>query len=248
MQNQKKLSVSQAFTAAGKQFYQRPLFCVGILLFVTLVGFVGVWSFLVLKPDMVPSELVVFVAIAMAVSIGLIVYSKVLELGFKKIALLLIRGNNASFHDIRVTVHQGVRYIIGVLLFNFIVVGVPSAAILLAATGTGTDLMQVANTAAGSLALAVIVGLGSYLALIFHFFPYVILDQNYGIVQSLHVAWSITENALFDLVIFYGVAFLLNVIGALLVGVGLLATIPVTVLAQAHAYQQLSETTFSFNE
>lgn len=247
MHDQKKLSVSEAFTAAGKAFYQRPVFCVGVFLFATLAGLVGAWLLTILQPEIVPSELVVFVAIAMTLSVGLVVFSKVLWLGFKKISLRLVRDSSTSFSDMTVTVHEGVRYVIGVLLFNIIVIGIPSAAILLAATGTGTDLMRVANSTAGSLSLAVIVGLGGYLALIFHLFPYVILDQNYGVVQSFHVAWSITEDGMFDLVIFYAIALLLNLIGAFVFMVGLLITIPITILAQAHVYQQLSKATFSFN-
>lgn len=244
----KKLSVSAAFTAAGKQFFRRPFFCVGLMLIVALTGMLGSWLLDVFLDGTLIDLLGVFMAVIAIGGIGFAIYSKVLELGFKKIALQLIRGDGSSFQDMRVTVHQGVRYIVGVMLFNLLVVGIPVGVIWLASTGTTVDLLQVANTTAGSLALAVVLGLGGYLALIFHLFPFVLLDQNYGVVQSFHVAWSITEHAIFDLVIFYGVVLLLNLAGALLFLVGLLVTIPITVLAQAHVYQQLSEATFSFND
>ncbi len=248
MFDDKKLSVSAAFTTAGRQFYRRPFFCIGLMLIIALTGMLGSWLIEVFLAGALIDLLGVFMAVIAIGGIGFAIYSKVLELGFKKIALQLIRGDDSSFRDIIVTVHQGVRYIVGVILFNLLVVGIPVGVVWLASTGTAADLLQVANTTAGSLALAVVLGLGGYLALIFHLFPFVLLDQNYGVVQSFHVAWSITENAIFDLVIFYGVVLLLNLIGALLFMVGLLVTVPITVLAQAHVYQQLSEATFSFNE
>lgn len=247
LDHNKKLSVSAAFTAAGKQFYRRPFFCVGLMLFITLVGVFGSWLLDTLVASSFTGVVALLATIVAAVSIGFIIYSKVLELGFKKIALQLIRGDDSSFEDIVVTVHQGVRYIVGVLLFNLLVVGIPTGIVLLASTGTTTDFLQVANTTAGSLVLAVVLGLGGYLALIFHLFPFVLLDQNYGVVQSFHVAWSITEDAMFDLVIFYAVALLLNLIGVFVFMIGLLITVPITILAQAHVYQQLSKATFSFN-
>jgi uncharacterized membrane protein len=248
MHDNKKLSVSAAFTAAGKQLLRQPLFLIGVMFLVAGVGLVGSWLLDTLTSSTFSGVFAVLMTIIAAVGSGFVVYGKVLELGFKKIALQLVRGDEADFEDIFVSIHQGVRYIVGVILFNILVVGIPVAIIALAISGTTTELLLLADTTAGSLALAVVLGLAGYLALIFHLFPFVLLDQNYGVVKSFHTAWSITENAIFDLIIFYGVAFLLNLIGAVVFMVGLLITVPLTVLAQAHAYQQLSKGTFSYND
>jgi uncharacterized membrane protein len=248
MHDNKKLSVSAAFTAAGKQFLSRPIFLFGVMLAVVGVGLVGSWLLDTLTTTTFSGVFAALMTIVAAIGAGFVVYSKVLELGFKKIALQLVRGDESNFNNIVVSVHQGARYIVGVILFNLLVIGIPLGIIALASSGTTTELLLLAETTAGSLALAVVLGLAGYLALIFHFFPFVLLDQNYGVVESFHTAWSITENAIFDLIIFYGVVFLLNLIGALLFMVGLIVTIPITVLAQAHAYQQLSEGTFIFND
>jgi uncharacterized membrane protein len=208
----------------------------------------GSWLLELLLAGTFTGFMAVLTTVSIAIAIGLVVYGKVLELGFKKVALQLVRGDDTSLKDLVVSVHQGTRYIVGVLLFNALVVGIPAGIIALASTGTTAEFLQVANTMAGSLALAVVLGLGGYLALIFHFFPYVLLDQNYGVVQAFHVSWSITENAIFDLVVFYAVALLLNIVGAFMLMVGLLITVPITILAQAHVYQQLSKATFSYSE
>jgi uncharacterized membrane protein len=78
-------------------------------------------------------------------------------------------------------------------------------------------------------------------AVVFHFFGYVCVE-NPGIspVDALKRSAEITKGqrgTLFGLLV---VCLLINVLGAILCGVGLLVSIPVTFVASAYAYRTLS--------
>jgi uncharacterized membrane protein len=209
-----------------------------------VTGLIGSWMLDALSSGSLVGVQAAFTAVVAVAGLVLSVCGQVFKLGFKHIGLRLARTLGTDWEDMLVSVHTAVRYIVGTILFNLLVVGIPVGIVWLAGVGTGINFWQVAGTTAGSLTVAVVAGLAGYLALIFHLYPFVLLDRDYGVVRAFHVAWSLTEGAIFELVIFYAVVLALNLVGALLLGIGLLVTIPITILAQAHAYKQLTENTF----
>ena len=80
---------------------------------------------------------------------------------------------------------------------------------------------------------------GIIVGLMFMFTPYLVVDRNLSAIEAMKESRRITEGSkwkLFEL----GVAlFLLNLVGAIALLVGLLVTIPVSMLAIVHAYRQL---------
>jgi len=71
------------------------------------------------------------------------------------------------------------------------------------------------------------------------FVPYLIVDRGMRPVESLKESWRITKGNKGPIFLL-GLALLgVNLIGVLLVGVGVLASVPITMLAVVHAYRFL---------
>ena len=75
------------------------------------------------------------------------------------------------------------------------------------------------------------------------FYSYNIIDHNAGVRLSFRESSTMTKGNRWKILGFILVLALVNVVGALLFGVGLLFTIPMTSIALAFVYQDLSNTT-----
>ncbi len=73
----------------------------------------------------------------------------------------------------------------------------------------------------------------------YQFFGYFILDQKSEPKEALKQSARITDGARWKVFGFIIVLSLLNIIGAMLFGIGLLITVPVTILSSAFVYQTL---------
>jgi hypothetical protein len=243
----KKLSVSQAYTRGWSVFRQRPLFFVSVMLLIFAVGAVGGSLLDIAVPSATRGSVSLLALVVLFSALFVVLVSELFKFGLKKICLRLVRDSSVSYEHLVSSYTRGTRYVVCLLIFNLIVLGVPLLVLSAGLSLTATDLVSIAGTTAGAVALAVVIGLGGFLALVLHLYPYVLLDNPGSIRQIFNDAWTLTDNARFDLVIFYAVAALLNFVGALVFGVGLLITIPLTIIAQADVYQQLRKHTFSFD-
>ena len=114
------------------------------------------------------------------------------------------------------------------------------------------DLFQRADQALPYFVASVIVGVivgvgfiflivpGIYLAVTFGFFGYNIVDKEHGIVESIEQSAAITKAQKWDLFAFGVALFFFNLLGAIALGVGLLITVPVSLLAMAYVYRKIS--------
>jgi uncharacterized membrane protein len=96
-----------------------------------------------------------------------------------------------------------------------------------------------------AVGIAVFIGLvllivpGIYLALRFLFVPYLVVDRKLGVGAAFTESSRMTEGRKWQLLGFVLLLILINIVGALLLLVGLLVTMPVTMIALAHAYRTL---------
>jgi len=81
---------------------------------------------------------------------------------------------------------------------------------------------------------------GIYLAITFGFFGYNIVDKEHGIMESIEQSAAITRAQKWDLFAFGVVVFLFNLAGAIALGIGLLITIPTSLIALAYVYRKLN--------
>lgn len=80
---------------------------------------------------------------------------------------------------------------------------------------------------------------GIIVALAYQFWSYIVIDRNLGPIEALKESARITRGHRWELLGFFVLILLLNLVGTLALLVGLLVTIPVTSLATVHAYRTL---------
>lgn len=92
---------------------------------------------------------------------------------------------------------------------------------------------------------AVLVGLiffifpGIYLMIKLFFFEYLIIDRDCGVVESLQKSYEITKGVGLNLFLFLILSMFLNLFGLMLLGVGILITFPVFLMASIFIYREL---------
>ncbi|MEA2641221.1 MAG: hypothetical protein QOF51_2615 [Chloroflexota bacterium] len=80
---------------------------------------------------------------------------------------------------------------------------------------------------------------GIFLSVRLAFFGYAIVDQGVGPFEAVQRSWDLTRGRFWSIFLLEIVLFLINAIGAIPVGLGLIVTYPVTAIAIAAAYRQL---------
>lgn len=80
-----------------------------------------------------------------------------------------------------------------------------------------------------------------FLYAIFQFFPFFIIDKQMSALAALRRSFSVSSGIRLKLVLFTFALGLVNFLGSMLFGVGTLLSTPVTLIAFAHAYRQISE-------
>jgi uncharacterized membrane protein len=87
------------------------------------------------------------------------------------------------------------------------------------------------------LILFIIPGIIAILALMFS--NYLIVDKGLSFVEAMKKSYRITRPHWMQLFLFLIILVVFNVAGALLLFIGLLISVPVSMLAMAHAYRKL---------
>lgn len=143
-------------------------------------------------------------------SIALAFVSFVISTGFTLIALKLARGEEARLGDLLPP---------GELLWRYLLVSILVGVIVVA-----------------GIILLIIPGI--YFAVRLSMANYLVLEGS-GVREALHKSGKMTDGSKWHLLGFFVVLILVNIVGALLLGVGLLVSVPVTAVAFAHVYLKL---------
>ncbi len=138
-------------------------------------------------------------------------FQVVMSMGVIRISLRFVDNQEAGTSDLFSCFHLFFRYLFASIIFAVFVF----------------------------LGLLLLIVPGIILALKFQFYDYFIIDKELGVMESLERSGKITEGALWELFRFAIILIGINILGALCFGVGLLVTIPTSMLAMAHVYRQL---------
>ena len=104
------------------------------------------------------------------------------------------------------------------------------------------------NFLIASILYGLIVGVGTIffiipgiiLGVMFQFYKYAIVDKKLGIIESLNYSKELTSGYRWTIFGIDVVLILINVAGVLLLGIGLLFTVPLTFIAEALMYKKLT--------
>lgn len=80
---------------------------------------------------------------------------------------------------------------------------------------------------------------GLYMLTRWLFFGYAIVDQGAGATQSLGASWELTKGHVLGVFLLVLALLVINLIGALLFGIGLLVSAPISLMASTYAYRTL---------
>ena len=152
------------------------------------------------------------VAVIMFASLAFFVVSLLVQVGLITILLKLVRGQHAEFGDLFSGANRLFPYFLGCLLYGLIVLG--------------------------GLLLLIIPGI--IWGIRFQFYSYYIIDKGLGPMDALKASWHTTKGVSWTLFLFGIVSGLINILGVLLLFIGLLATIPITSIAYSYIYERLA--------
>lgn len=162
--------------------------------------------------------------------------SLVISLGTAKITLDFVDKGKGDLRDLYNQFNLIPNYFIGTVLLLLAMAGVFLVPLVLTAGARFLKSGFLELLATVTLVVAGIVAVN--LALRFSLFAYIIVDKKLGPIDALKLSSQVTQGARWSLFVFGLILAVLNVIGALAVLVGLLATIPTSMLAFAYVYRK----------
>ncbi len=167
----------------------------------------------------------------------LFVLAVVLGIGFTFIMLRIAQGKHVVYADIIPTIRTSIAYI-GATVLAGIVTVVPLIVALVVCLVAFAVLPNTAAMVVSAIVVAAAFVTAAYFALRYALVRFAILDDN-DIIKSLRTSAHLTEGRKWWLLGFAITIGLLNILGAILLLVGLLVTIPITMFALSHVYVKL---------
>jgi|TARA_B100001964_G_C14149258_1_gene561231 uncharacterized membrane protein len=145
--------------------------------------------------------------------IGLVFWALevILSMGLIRISLKLLHEKKAVFVDLFHDINHFLDYIVASILY-------------------------ILATAAGLILLIVP---GIIFMVRFQYFGFFIIEKKFGPVESLKASWHVTDGVVINILLFNILLILINVLGAIVFVVGLLVSIPVSMMANVHVYNKL---------
>lgn len=182
--------------------------------------------------------------LAMVVSLVVQVWLQpIMTMGLLKIHLKLIDGQSATLADLWSARYLWSKYfrasvLYFLLLLVFGLIGAIAIASLAYLTGrslaSGADVTWIGF---GIIAF----GIFTYILTRLQFYVYLVADKELGGRESLRRSWTMTRGHMIMLIVFGIVLALINLLGLLLLGIGLIWTLPTTSLAMAYVYRKLQD-------
>jgi uncharacterized membrane protein len=138
-------------------------------------------------------------------------FTVVVALGVMRMALRFVDGERGELIDLFAKIPLVVPYLIASIIVGLV-------------------------TTAGFILLVIP---GIYWGLRLQFFGWVIVDKEVGALEATRVSWEITRGSAWQLFLMWWLLFFVNVLGFLAIGIGLLVTVPLSLVAMGHVYRTL---------
>jgi uncharacterized membrane protein len=136
-----------------------------------------------------------------------------LSLGFTKIILLLVQDKYVEVADMFNNFRLFLSYFVASFLYG---IGILAGLFLLVIPGI-------------------------FVAIRFQFYPYFIIEESESSFVALQKSYYLSQNLTLELLLFGIAVVILNLVGVLLIGIGIIFTYPLTTLATAVVYKSLIE-------
>lgn len=226
------LSISGLFKDAWVVFKTNWKFLVQVTLLVGAITLI----FSLLRGFLAQSTLLSFV-----VAIVDVLFSLVLTIGTLNIAIRLVYNKPVSFKDLWQR-YDLLWKMIGAQIVSGVVTILPLVIFILVSMLAAPYLLSINQTI--SFALAAVVGLLVLAWMVFWltrliFVTYLVVDKEIGPIMAFRESLSITKSSFWSLLLLFITISVVNVLGTLALMIGLLVTVPLTLLVTALAYSKL---------
>lgn len=141
-----------------------------------------------------------------------IVIKMVADLGVLKIALNVHDDKKLEYAEVYRNYPLFLKYFIASLLYGIVV----------------------------AIGLVLLIVPGIIFAIKFQYFGFLIVDKGMGPIEALEKSWNMTKGVRWNLFLFGLLLGLINIVGFIALIIGLFATIPATLVANAYVYRKLS--------
>ena len=189
------------------------------------------------------------------ITLGIVLFSSlwlqpVIQAGNLQIYLHIVDGKSRSLGQLFSRKELWGKWFLASLLYGlislsvflglFLVYGVIFGVLSL----TGLSNEEIMNPTGYRMGVLIIPSIVAILALVviairYSFYNYFLVDRNAGIGESLKSSWQATQGLTGKLLLFSLLIAGINVLGLLALGVGLLVTAPLSVLAETYLYRQI---------
>jgi len=150
-------------------------------------------------------------AIGTQIVLGLLVSG--ISLGYIKLSIDMVDGKAPEFKELFSCFSLLLKYLIAAIIYTIVV----------------------------SIGLVLFVIPGIIWAVQFGFYPYVIVKERLGPLSALRKSSALTAGVKGRLIIFAFALLGINLLGVIALGIGLIITIPMSVIAAAHVFRQLEK-------
>jgi uncharacterized membrane protein len=150
---------------------------------------------------------------SMVVAVVAWVFDLVVWMGLMRMTLKFVDGSKGELADLFSTFHLILRYLIASIAVGIIVV----------------------------IGLILFVIPGIYWGIRFYMFGWVIVDKDVGPFEAMRLSWEMTRGSCWNLFLFSLLLGGINILGMLALFIGLLITVPLSVIAIGYVYRRLEE-------
>ena len=190
---------------------------------------------------------VVLAAIIISIIINAVYFAPLLNLivtlmvtlSVASLSLQIVRNHSFTFSDLFTPLLSPLRVLKFFALLGFYIIPVMLVALAMALLFFGVQGGSASMTVFGLVMTTLLLIPSIYITIRFNFFPFVVVEHEHATVPELiRISYKLTEKNFWSLFLFLLCAAVLNMLGMLALGVGLLVTMPVTLLATAYLYDR----------
>ena len=170
-----------------------------------------------------------------------------LNLGMLKIALNFQMEKEAEFNQIFGSFHMLISYILATIVYLAALIIVAAPGIILLITTATSDLAPLSGNnimSRGSTMLGIflIIVPAVYLSIRLQFYDYFLIDENCSAIESIIKSAHISKGNVLELFILGAIISLIILISIIPLGVGLIISIPLGIMATSYVYMKLKPT------
>ncbi len=170
-----------------------------------------------------------------------------LNLGMLRIALNIHRDKEAGLNQIFGSFHMLIVYILATIIYLTLIIIVASPGIVLLIFSISADINSITDLrglgeASFMIPLLLIIVPTVYTSIRLQFYDYFLIDNEGGAIESIKKSISITKGCTGELFVLGAILSIIVLISMIPLMIGLLISIPLTIMVNTNVYFQLNRT------